>query len=164
MKIAIFYTTTHGTAEKVAMYISQQIPAAEVQMISLSNQKKLSFSEFDVIVIGGSVHAGNYSGRLRQFLNKNITELLHTPLAIYTCCMHEAEYEKQFQNGIPELLRDHSFASINAGGEFLFEKMNLIQKMLVRKITGLNHSVSKIRYEEIDALVSKIKTIKNQVL
>jgi len=42
------------------------------------------------------------------------------------------------------------------GGEFNFEQMNFVEKMLVRKIAGINESISQIEDQSIKAFAAQM--------
>lgn len=73
--------------------------------------------------------------------------------------MNEPEFENEFNNAFPELLRKHAISSKCVGGEFLFEKMNFIEKLIVKKVSGIRKNVSKLDESKIAELVFEIKTI-----
>lgn len=75
-------------------------------------------------------------------------------LGLYLCCMEEGEKAReQFENAFPAELREYAKSAKLLGGEFVFEKMNFIERMLVKKIAGTNESISKIKVDEIKKFV-----------
>lgn len=83
-------------------------------------------------------------------MQANHAILLEKKLALYLCCMYEAEEKAQFENNYPKELRNQSLNNAIVGGEYLFEKMNFVERFLVKKIAGATESVSNLRYEEIE--------------
>ncbi len=73
--------------------------------------------------------------------------------------MNEPQFETEFNNAFPELLRKHAITSKCVGGEFLFKKMNFIEKLIVKKVSGISHNVSKIDEEKVALLVHEIKNL-----
>jgi menaquinone-dependent protoporphyrinogen oxidase len=70
--------------------------------------------------------------------------------------MEEDKAQEQFDNAYPEPLRKHALSCKLTGGEFNFDRMNFIEKMLIRKISGINDSVSKINNDKIQELVAEM--------
>jgi menaquinone-dependent protoporphyrinogen oxidase len=71
--------------------------------------------------------------------------------------MEEGEKaNKQFNEAFPEELRKYASAIGIFGGEFNFERMNVIEKFIVKKIAKVNESVSKISEESINQFVEQI--------
>jgi len=157
MRTAIVYTSNHGTTEKVAQKIKEGLGEEKAQLFNLKKNKKFDVSQFDQIIVGGSIHAGQVQKKVKHFLEKNTPELLKKRLGLFLCCMHEDEAVNQFNREFPEKLRSHAISKKIMGGEFLFEKMNFVEKALIKKIAGVKESVSKINHNEIEAFVKEIK-------
>lgn len=157
MKTAIIYASKHGTTEKVANIINEKLDGSNVQIINLKNKQKIDLSNYETVIIGGSIHAGSIQGEVKDFIKENTIALMQKKIALFLCCMDEAREKEEFDNNYPELIRNHSAYNAIVGGEFLFEKMNFIEKFLVRKISGVNSTVSKLRYDQIYNLVSAVK-------
>lgn len=155
MKTAIIYATTHGTTEKVAQQIEKQLGNA--QLYNLKQTKNIDLSQFDQVVIGGSIHAGQIQSSVKNYCKQNMVDLLQKRLALYLCGMNEPDYETELSNAYPELLRKHAITSKVVGGEFLFDRMNFIEKFLVKKISGVSQTVSKIDEGKIVEFVDQIK-------
>ena len=158
MKTAIIYASSHGTTEKVAKQIQNGLGAERVQLVNLKSTKAIDLSLFDTVIIGGSVHAGQMQGKVKSFCKKNMVDLLQRRLGLFMVGMNEPEFEKEFENAFPELLRRHAISSKCVGGEFLFEKMNFFEKLIVKKVSGISQNVSKIDEDRIAELVDDIKS------
>ena len=71
--------------------------------------------------------------------------------------MHEGETaKKQFDEAFPEELIKHASSRGIFGGEFNFEKMNFIERFIVKKVVKVDKSVSKIDEEKINKFASEI--------
>lgn len=154
MKTAIIYATTHGTTEKVAQQIEKQLDNAH--LYNLKQTKKIDLSQFNQVVIGGSIHAGQIQSRVKNFCKQNMVDLLQKRVALYLCGMNEPDYETEMNNAYPELLRKHAITSKVVGGEFLFDRMNFVERFLVRKISGVSQTVSKIDDNKVSELVYEL--------
>ncbi len=154
MKTAIIFATTHGTTEKVAQQIEKQLDNAH--LYNLKQTKNIDLSQFDQVVIGGSIHAGQVQSRVKNFCKQNMVDLLQKRVALYLCGMNEPDYETEMNNAYPELLRKHAITSKVVGGEFLFDRMNFVERFLVRKISGVSQTVSKIDDNKVSELVSEL--------
>lgn len=154
MKTAIIFTSKHGATEKVANQLSKNIANAEV--LNLKEHKIINLSQYQNIILGSSIYAGRISNTMQKFIKTNTVELLQKNLALYICCMHEAEAEKQFNAAFPELLKSHSLSNQCIGGEFNFEKMNFFEKFLVKKISGVSQTTANFKQENINKIVESI--------
>lgn len=144
MDTAVIYATTHGTTRKAAGMIMQEMGDPDIALFELGKDKKPDLAMFGRIIIGGSIHAGRIQASVRNFCRQNMVELLQKEIGLFLCGMNVPEYKTQFENAFPQLLRSHAKSSRVVGGEFLFDKMNFFQKLIVRKVSGINQSVSRI--------------------
>lgn len=157
MKTLIVYASSHGTTEKVANFIREKLDSTTTQVVNLKKMSKIDLSGYETIIIGGSIHAGGIQSEMKKFIKENTINLMEKRVALFLCCMNEKEEQTELNNNYPELLRNHSTYNAIVGGEYIFERMNFIEKFLVRKIAGANSSVSKLRYNEIENLVTALK-------
>lgn len=155
MKAAVIFASSHGTTEKVAKQIQHGVDRA--QLVNLKETKTIDLSQFDTLIIGGSIHAGQMQGKVKRFCKNNMVDLLQKRVGLFMVGMNEPEFETQFKNAFPELLRKHAFTSKCLAGEFLFEKMNFIERLIVKKVSGISQNVSKIDECKISELVNEIK-------
>jgi menaquinone-dependent protoporphyrinogen oxidase len=157
MKTAIIYASSHGTTGKVAMLIQDGLGADSTRLINLKETRTVDLSLFDLLIIGGSIHAGKMQGRVKTFCKKNMVDLLQKRVGLFMVGMNEPEFENELNNAFPELLRNHAITSKCVGGEFLFEKMNFFEKLIVKKVSGITENISKISEDKIADLVSEVK-------
>lgn len=151
MKTAIVYSTTHGTTEKVAGMISK-MSKSSTELFNLKKVKDVNLRDFDRVIIGGSIHAGNVQQRIRKFCEKHMHELTTKPLGLYLSCMDEDKAVMQFENAFPEQLRKIAVSTKLTGGEVLFERMNFLEKFMMKKIGKMTESVSKLKEDKIKEL------------
>lgn len=154
--IAIVYASKHGTTETVAKHIAQLLDG-NATLINLKETKTPDLTSYSRVVIGGSIYAGNMQPKVKEFCTRYMDVLLQKKVALYMCAMNEKEYDSEFTNAYPEQLRSHALCTTIAGGEFLFDKMNFIERFLIRKISGVSSSVSKLDYPKVEELVAAIK-------
>lgn len=153
MKTAIIYRSHHGTTEKVARMISQGLGDENCQLFNLKNQNNIDLAKFDAVIIGGSIHAGNIQNKVKEFCNKNMLALLEKPLGLFLSSMEEKQAQEQFDKAYPELLRRHAISCKLTGGEFNFDRMNFLEKMIVKKVSGISQSIFRIDENRIKELI-----------
>ncbi len=156
MKTTILYASTHGTTQKVAEYIAKKLDNSSVQLLNMKKQNKPDITDCETVILGCSIHAGNIQSVIKKYFKKNRELLLSKNIALFLCCMNESERETQFNNVFPLWLRNTSICNITPGGEFLFEEMNFIEKAIVRKVSKIDRTDSRIDYSEIERLVFEI--------
>jgi menaquinone-dependent protoporphyrinogen oxidase len=160
MRVLVIYTTRHGTSQKIARAI-QHSSSHQVRLHNLKKNNQPDLDRHDFIVLGSSIHAGRIPRRLRRFIRKKSDQLLAKPLAIYLCCMDLGNSEKQMEANFPKPLREHAIELRCLGGEFLFEKMNKIEKTLVKKIAGADGSKSNLRHDALQSFIQSLNKIKS---
>ncbi|MDP3915270.1 MAG: flavodoxin domain-containing protein [Bacteroidota bacterium] len=157
MKTTIIYSTSHGCTEKVVHELSQKL-SGEVVIINLRKDPSPSVADSDRVIIGGSIHAGQIQKRVRDFCTSNLEALENKEIGLFICCMYEPEVAReQIKNAFPEELHQMAKTEAIFGGEFNFEKMNFVERMLVRKIVKVNESVSKIDHNSIDRFATRME-------
>ena len=158
MKTVIIYISKHGTTEKIAELLKSKLDPDQTQLFNLKTSKSIELENYHTIIIGGSIHIGSIPKKLKQFIANNMTILLKKRIALFMICMQKDEKrDEQFTNAFPIELRKVSIANGLMGGEFCFDKMNFLERAIVKKIAGKYSSVSEIDYEAIDAFINKLK-------
>ena len=156
MKIAIIYSTKHGCADKCAHTLANEIET-NTALINLESSTDANLSEFDTIILGGSIHAGMINKRVKKFIEKNYDKLLDKKLGLFLCCLFDGEKAlEQFQDAFPESLRNKAVAQGLVGGELDFDKMNFFEKAIVKKVANMESSMSNINYANIKDFAEKI--------
>jgi menaquinone-dependent protoporphyrinogen oxidase len=160
MKSVILYTSSHGTTEKAANLLKDKLKG-DTELINLKKNKNPDISGYDLVIIGTSIHAGNIPSSVKQYIRRNQEKMLSKKTGLFLCCMREGEEARnQFENAFPEVLRKKSVASGLFGGEFLFGKMNFLQRAIVRKVSGAEKDVSKINNDAINDFAKKLNRSK----
>ncbi len=157
MKTGIFYATNHGSTKKVAEIIKEQMGTENVDLINLKESKNPQIDDYNTIIIGGSIHAGKVQKQIKSFYNKNLDTLKNKKVGLYLCCMMEEKSKEQFDNAFSKDIQDISVSNKIIGGEFDFEKMNFIEKAIIKKVAKVDKSVSTINNNKITELVSELK-------
>jgi len=156
MKTLIVYATTHGCTEECATKLEQQLDSG-ANVINIKKQKLDDLEKYETIIIGGSIHAGQIQKRIKKFCQENLDTLKKKKIGLFLCCMEEGETaQKQFQDAFPAQLIEHATATGIFGGAFNFEKMNFIEKAIVKKVAKIEKSSSKIDEKSIVEFVKKM--------
>lgn len=149
MKILIVFSSSHGTTAKAAQLLKENIPE-EVDIIDLGKEPKPNLKNYASVILGGSIHAGSIQTKVKQFIKENQPVLLTKQIGLFLCCMFEGEKAiKQFETAYPQELREVSISNGLFGGEFIFSKLNFLERKIVNVVTGVTNDVSKINVSEI---------------
>ncbi|SER75507.1 flavodoxin domain-containing protein [Salisediminibacterium halotolerans] len=162
MSVLIVYSSTHGTTEKAAMLIRDQVKnEEETVLINIKQNSVPDLDLFDKVIIGASIHMGAIPRKMRNFLYKEEPALMSKTLGLFLCCLYEdIEAQLQFERSFPETLREHAVAHGFFGGELLFEEMNMFEKMIAKKVSGSIENVHSMNYEAIDQFIAMISETK----
>lgn len=156
---AILFASSHGTTEKVAHLLKDYLKRP-VEIVNLRKNPKPDISHFETVIIGGSIHVGSMQRKVKKFIEQNKDILMRKKLGLFICCMFDGEVaQKQFETAFPEELRKVALAKGLFGGEFIFEKMNLLEKLAVKKVNGASSNVSTINLEEIKIFAREINNL-----
>lgn len=152
MKTAIIYYSKHGTTKRVAHLIGENL-SGEISYISLKECPNPGIRTYERIILGTSIYAGSPSRKVTQFCNKNQPLLEQKVIGLFICCMNKEQEMAEMHNAFPEYLQRFAIPKAILGGEFLFDKMNFIERFLTKKIAKANSSVSRLRYDAIGEFI-----------
>ncbi|MCX6567119.1 MAG: flavodoxin domain-containing protein [Candidatus Aminicenantes bacterium] len=142
MKTLIVYATTHGCTRKYAEILASLLPGAILS--ELKTDPSPGLDAYDTVVVGGSIHAGMIQKSVRVFCEKNRDVLRQKKLGLFVSCMEEGEKARQqLEKAFPADLISGAAAVAHFGGAFDFDKMNFLERTIVRKVAKVSASVSK---------------------
>lgn len=153
MKTAIIYASKHGTTNFVAQEIKNLLFDNEAVLFNLDHQDRIELNHYDRIIIGSPIYAGTSLPVVRKFIERNLLTLLQKEVGIFVCSMFHDKVDKQITRGFPDLLRNHALSIKSMGGEYRFDEMNYIERLLVKKISGATGSVFEINFSNIELFV-----------
>ncbi|MFC4798717.1 flavodoxin domain-containing protein [Neobacillus sp. GCM10023253] len=138
MKTLIVYCSSHGTTEKAVSVLCENIEG-EVLAVDLKRDKILfDLEDYDGVIIGGSIHAGEIQRKIKQFVKQHHDELLEKEVGLFLCCIRDGDIAvEQFNRAFPQDLRKNSVAMGLFGGEFLVSKMNFFERQVVKKVDSV---------------------------
>ncbi len=155
-KYLIAYATKYGTTERAATIIRESL--GEAVACNLKKEPCPDLENFDWIIIGGSIYAGRIQKEVKKFCQKNSDLLRQKKVGLFICCLYDGEKaEQQFREAFPEELRLAARARAIFGGELSFEKMNFLEKFVIKKFIGVKESFSRFRPEEMSGFASKLR-------
>ncbi len=149
MKTLIAYSTKHGAAESSAKKLSEKLNG-DVDLLNLKKANDIQLSNYDKVIIGSSVYMGKIRKEAFKFCNDNLSSLKDVKVGLYICCMTEGDDAlKQLKDNFPKELVDSAIVKGVFGGEFDFKKMNFLEKMVIKKVAGVEETESKLLQENI---------------
>jgi menaquinone-dependent protoporphyrinogen oxidase len=156
MSALIIYMTRHGCTGKAVDMLARALPSSAVFDLGAVSNPPLD--AHDTVAIGGSIHAGKVQKKLAKYCRDNIGALKGKRLGLFLCCMEEGEKARlEFNQAFPAELREHAAATGLFGGAFDFERMNFIERTIVKKVAKIDQSVSKLDEKAIESFAEKLK-------
>ena len=148
--------STHGCTTQVVHELAEQLNG-EVTIKNLKEDQDPDFQDYDRVIVGGSIHAGQIQRKIRDFCTINTEKLGYKQLGLFICCMYEGDQAfQQLENAFPEKLHQYAKSEAILGGEFNFEKMRFFEKLIVRKVAKVEQTVSRIDHEAIRNFAKKM--------
>jgi len=94
----IIYSSWTGSTQEIAEHIAKTLEKNKFKAKVISAKEKPNLNEFDLIVIGTSVHAGRTLSDFRRFIKQNFEILTSKPIAFFVSCanmMHDTEESRE---------------------------------------------------------------------
>ena len=158
MKILIAYAGKTGTSEKCAGILEKKLPNATT--IDL-NKESANASEYDLIIVGGSIRMGMLNSKVKKFIRKNKNILKTKKCAYYICCGFADNYKSYFEKNISKTLLDEAIIYDTFGGQMNISEQKGLDKFITKLVqkTKEGKKAPEILYENIDNFVQKINEI-----
>jgi menaquinone-dependent protoporphyrinogen oxidase len=164
MKTLIAYSASHNCTERITLQMKDYL-GGDVTIVNLRKQHDPSLKEFNRVIIGGSVRAGQVHKCVKDFCATWQSQLLQKELGLFICSMETGEVaRKQLEEAFPCELRDAAKVTTFFGGTFDFTKMNFLERMIVRKVPQIRKSTSKVDFEAVKRFSMRMDRIFNPFL
>lgn len=155
MKTLVAYSTKHGASEKCAKLLAEKLEG-EVEVKNLKGSS-INLSQYDKVVIGGSVYAGMIRKEVKEFIASNSEALKSKKFGLFVCGMSEGEQiQKAIEMGYPQELRDKAAAVSSFGTQMLMKDLGFLEKFIVKKIAKTTTDVNKIDNAAIAGFAEKM--------
>ena len=159
MKTVRIYSTTQGTTEKVAAYIAEKLKEDKVTIVKLKKNTRVNLSDYDRIILGGSIYLGEIQAVMSKFCNDNFEELLDNEnLGIFVCGIETEliRQDEELEMAFPKKIFQHAAATAFVGGEIIFEKLNPTQKFIAKNMLKVDKSIEFFKYDAMDIFVNQL--------
>lgn len=159
MNTLIVYTSKYGCTEKCAQLLSKEL-TGNVEVINLKKVKDIDLSKYEKIIIGGSIYIGKIRKEVTEFCVKNLNELKEKQIGLFFCGMQEGDSIKtQFERSFNSELLKIAVAKESFGGEFNIDKMNFMEKFIIKKVANVTSNKSNIVIGNIHKLAQAMNAI-----
>lgn len=159
MSTLIVYASKYGCTEKCVELLSKDL-MEKAELVNLKHITNVDLSKYDKVIIGGSIYIGKIQKEVTDFCNKNLDILKNKNIGLFICGMQEGEAIKtELEQNFPKELLAIAKTKEYLGGEFSFDKMNFMEKMIVKKVAKITESKSFILGDNIHKFAQKMNTI-----
>lgn len=149
MNTLIVYASKYGCTEKCAELLSKELNG-EVDIIDLKKVMDIDISKYEKVIIGGSIYIGKIQKEITEFCSKNLDKLREKRIGLFICGMQEGDtINTELNKNFNPVLIKIADAKECFGGEFIFDKMNFIDKFIVKKVSKVTLNKSNILEENI---------------
>lgn len=143
-KTLIVYATKHGCAEQCTGKLGAAL-SGEVTALNIKDAGKIDLAAYDAVAVGGSIHAGKVQKYVQDFCAEHMEALKTKRLGLFICHMEEgAKADEEFAAAFPKELVDAAAAKGLFGGALNLERMNWLERAVIKKMAKITASVSKI--------------------
>jgi menaquinone-dependent protoporphyrinogen oxidase len=156
MKYLIVFYSKYGSTRKVAEIIAKRLKG-DIFDLYYNNNNIKNLDEYDFFILGSPVYYGKVHKKFSIFIKNNYKLLKEKNIALFLCGLNEKEYSNQFENNFPKDLIDSAITKETFGGEIDFNKINIIEKMIVKTIMKEKNNIHNIDFKKIEIFISHIK-------
>lgn len=158
MKTLIIYSTKTGTVEECVTELMDKLKGDITEVKIQRKAPKLDLSPYKQIIIGASIHAGKIQGAIKDFCQNYLDELKEKKLGLFLCCLTPPdEAKKYFKENFPLECVNNAQALGLFGAAVYFEKMNFIERFILKKITKKNKSYSLLNKNNIQEFAKQME-------
>ena len=130
-KILILYASRNGATKHCAELLQTKLQNVHSVTLVSCNDALPAPSEFDVVVLAGSIRMGKIDKRLKKYVKQHQAILSDMPTAFALCCGLPRLFEEYLETQLPKnfvcSLGYHLF-----GGELKPEKLHGMDKLMVK--------------------------------
>jgi menaquinone-dependent protoporphyrinogen oxidase len=159
VKVLIAYATKYGTTEHIAARLRDAL-SASVDLANLKDSPDPPVTEYDLILVGGSIYAGRIRPQVTKFCERYQDALLARKVGVFISCLYdEQEGGAQIGENFPGWLLAHAFGRYNLGGAVHFSSLRLVDRLIMKKIAKVSSDIDSINESEIERLTGDVDAI-----
>jgi menaquinone-dependent protoporphyrinogen oxidase len=159
VKVLIAYRSKYGTTESCAQALSGRIKA-ETTLADLHKGSVPDVHGFEVVLVGGSIYGGRIQRDVTSFCEGRGETLLKRRIGLFLCCLSQGEHAKeQLQTAFPEWLAAHAFQRSLFGGDVHYDRLTLLDRLLVRGLPRPPRGISLVDTKAIAAMADMVNSL-----
>lgn len=165
MKTLVLYASTCGYAGDCAQNLKTLLNN-ETTLVDIEKTNPPALSDFDTIIIGGSIYMGQIQKKVKAYLNSHQDDLAAKNLGLFISCATDPNDTETigtfYQNAFPQPLLKKACSIENFGGQLRMDRMKfshrLIAKMMMKSSTDDKPPVSPLP-QNIEKMASAINAL-----
>ena len=134
MKVLIAYAGKTGTTQKCATILKDYLKDTEVSLVDL-NVITPDVSQYDGVIVGGSIRMGMLAKAAKQFVAKNKEQLLTKKCGYFICNGFPAQAENFLSQNIAIDLLEKAACRASFGGELNVDSLKGMDKFIASAVT-----------------------------
>ena len=155
MRTLIVFSSKYGAGEKCANLIGKDLKG-EVHTVNLKKEKCEGLHGYDTIIIGGSIYASRMGEEVKKFVENNKEILCTKNIGLFVCCKEIGDKAREYiKLNLPKWIIDMAFIQEHVGHEISLEKVNFLERFLIKGILKIKESYSDINYDGINNIIEK---------
>ncbi|MDF2699764.1 MAG: flavodoxin [Haloplasmataceae bacterium] len=164
MTTLILYASKYGCAEKCAKLLQAKLNG-EAVLCNIKDAHQKDLSQFDIVIIGGSIYMGRIQKQIRYYCENNLNTLSKKKLGLFIICLKNGEEAQQeLEVAFPKELFEIAIVKDYFGGEIIYKNLNFLERLMtnmVSKSKGANFpildenkNISNIKLDHIERFIS----------
>lgn len=149
MKTVILYSSKKGFTKKCAEYLHKEISDSDIFTLE---EKNIDYNQYDKILLGAPIYFGGISKEVLAFITEHKDILLKKKLGMFYSGMNKDEFDKTVKQCLPSDIYYHSTV-VRAGGAYYFEKLNFLQRLIVKKVAKVYKTTEDFEFEKLNDLL-----------
>lgn len=160
MKTLIVYATKYGFTADCVEQLKTKLKG-HTEAVNIAKGTMPALSDFDNVIIGGSIYIGKVNKKLTEFCANNLDTLLSKRVALFLCCGMAEDFDKSLAASFPEALRKNAVAAECFGGELNTEKMGFADKLITKQIKKMTAKENKPEPAPLPENIAKLAQAMN---
>lgn len=155
MKTLILYTSKHGATREIAERIAKQIGAAT--LFNLNDGKAPPLDEYDAVLIGSPVYAGQVRSEIKTFAAQHADILKTKTLGLFLSGINQEGMPNYLDANFPKEIVTHAKATAMLGGVFDPAKAGFFEKLIMRAVAKKSTYTNTLSDEEIKRFMEALR-------
>ena len=151
----MLYDSRHGFTERCLGLLSGELHPG-VDLWSVRRRPGVpEWASYDAIVFGGPVYFGRWAPGLIRFVERHASDLVTHPLAAFVVSLSpRAGALRYFSQGLPPIFKGKLGHVSCFGGGLTWKELAWWERLLLKRIQGIETDVSNLDLGEIQSLAS----------